>query len=105
MGTPDNPLHPTGRRLRRRVRLLTIGIAGTAIMATVGVTAALAAERDDTASTASSSTSILSADDGSASTGSAASSSGTGTYSGSLNAPAQAPSATSGGGHSSSGGS
>ncbi len=96
MDEPVSP-HPTGRRLRRRVRILTVGITGTAIMATVGVTAVLAAEPAATTSTASVSTSNLSADDGS--------SAGTGTRSGSLDAPGQAPFAAAGAGHASSGGS
>jgi hypothetical protein len=106
---PDSS--PTGaRRWRHRVRLLTAGVLGAAVLATGGVTALLASGQDVAASTPT-----AAADSSAAGSSAAGSSVGgstsddqitaTGTGSGSLSAPAQAPAGAAGQGHATTGGS
>ena len=79
---------PKGIGLRRRVRTLTIGVVGAAVLATAGVTATMAYGQ------------------GAQDSATAASSAGTSTDSAALAAPTQTPaSTTSRTGHASSGGS
>ena len=106
---PDSAL--TGaRRWRHRVRLLTTGVLGAAVLATGGVTALLASGQDAAASTpiaASDSPASDASASGSTATGSNSDdqTTTTGTGSGSLSAPAQAPAGAAGQGHATTGGS
>jgi hypothetical protein len=96
-------------RWRQRVRRLTAGAVGAAVLATGGVIALLVAEPDAAASSAAASSSGALVDNtGTASTGTAStgtSSTGSGASSGSISTPAQAPAAASGHGHATTGGS
>ena len=109
--TKGNP-NTTGQALRRRVRLVTVGVVGAAALATAGVTVGLSlAATTDTAApvtgstdrTASTGTSGSSA--ASAASGTTETSSTTGSSASSLTTAAQAPAASSGSSHASSGGS
>jgi len=95
MGTADAS-RPSGPDWRRRVRRLTAGAVGVALAA-AGAGTALLATGDDAAAT----TSVASSAAGAAWTPP----SSTGTTSGSLTAPAQAPTRAVGSGHGTTGGS
>src|SRR5664279_4198172 len=105
----------SGRALRRKVRLVTVGVMGAAALATAGVTVGLAHAATDTVVSANSSATDSSATDtsatGSSTADTSAASSSTGTSSAdtsnasSLTAAATAPAASSGQSQVSSGGS
>jgi hypothetical protein len=102
----DESNAPTGISLRRRVRALTVGAAGAAVLTTVGVTATLAYTQIASDSGGSTSTGVEDAgDETGASELSAANGSGKSTYSGGLVAPIQPPTGTYNTGHVGSGGS
>ena len=107
--------NPSGRALRRKVRLVTVGVMGAAALATAGVTVGLAHAAIDTVVSANSSATDTSSTDtsvtGSSTADTSAASSSTGTSSAdtssasSLTAPATAPAASSGQSQATSGGS
>lgn len=93
MTRPD-AARPPGQPWRRRVRRLTAGVLGAAVLATGGITALLATGPDTAASTPTS-----------ASTGDDAATPPTGSASGSLTGPTQAPRSGTGRHHATTGGS
>ncbi len=101
MNTPDAP-GAGGRRLRRRVRMLTAGVVGAAVIASAGVTAILADAPDTQESVASPAAAGSPAADP---TGGASTSSDTGVTSGSSGGTIRPPGRAAGDGHVTTGGS
>ncbi len=94
--TTSDAARAAGRSWRPRVRRLTAGALGAAVLATGGITAILATGPD---AAASQSTTAAAAD------AAANSAAGSGATSGSLTGPARTPTASSGRQHATSGGS
>lgn len=108
MTTSDSSPTPTGR-WQRRVRALTAGAVGAAVLAAAGVTVTLATGQDAAAGPTTSTSSSGPADGAAGPDASTGSRSGTGTGStgstGTLTPPAESPSHSSGRGHAMTGGS
>ena len=99
---------PTGTSLRRRVRSLTVGAVGAAVLATCGITVSMADGQSTQGSAADASTGAATTDDTTgSSTSSSSAESGTSIDSAPLLAPSRAPTVTgnTGNGHAVSGGS
>lgn len=94
--TTSDAARAAGRSWRPRVRRLTAGVLGAAVLTTGGITAILATGPDAAASTATTA---------SAPDGATTSSTRSGATSGSLTGPARTPTASSGHQHATSGGS